>query len=102
MSFLQPQIEHGNWIEVDGPAGTEWIDADLVGDDVQEYHGPLANLPESISMYCENRQAWKVKLVVDAWGARLSAPGFMDCTPWTVFKTEEEAQKYLEEQQDDE
>jgi len=30
-------------------------------------------------------------------GARLSAPGYMDCTEWSVFDTEEEAQTYLDE-----
>lgn len=31
------------------------------------------------------------------YGARLSAPGYMDCTEWTVFDTEQEAKDYLEE-----
>lgn len=28
---------------------------------------------------------------------RLCAPGYMDCTEWSVFKLREEAEKYLEE-----
>lgn len=33
----------------------------------------------------------------EGWGARLSAPGYMDCTDWSVFDSEEEAEAYLEE-----
>ena len=32
---------------------------------------------------------------VPAWGARLSAPGYLDCTEWCVFDTEAEAAQYL-------
>ena len=32
MSFMQPQItKRIPWYEIDGPHGTEWIDAELVG-----------------------------------------------------------------------
>ena len=31
------------------------------------------------------------------YGARLSAPGYLDCTEWAVFETEDEAREYLEE-----
>jgi hypothetical protein len=31
----------------------------------------------------------------ECWGARLSANGFMDCTEWTLFWSEEEAAEYL-------
>ena len=31
------------------------------------------------------------------FGARLSTPGYMDCTEWCVFSTEQEAIDYLEE-----
>ena len=33
----------------------------------------------------------------EGWGARLSAPGYMDCTEWAVYDTEEEARAELEE-----
>ncbi len=100
MAFMQPQIEFGTWIVVDGPQGTEAVPESVVGQGVEEYHGELAPLPESISMCFENRQAWEIKRV-EGWGARLSAPGYMDATPWTVFETEEEAQEYLVEQADE-
>ena len=31
------------------------------------------------------------------WLARMSAPGYMDCTNWTVHDSEEAAKEYLEE-----
>jgi hypothetical protein len=37
-------------------------------------------------------QSWEN---IKGYGARLSAPGYLDCTEWAVFDTEEEAEKYL-------
>ena len=34
------------------------------------------------------------------YGARLSAPGYMDSTSWTVFKTREDAEEFLREEYD--
>jgi len=99
MSFMEPQLVNGRWIEVSGPTGTEWIEADLVGH-VEDYHGPTVDIPEPLEPYCDNRQATDIK-VINGWGARLSAPGYLDKTDWTVFETEEEAQEYLDELTDD-
>ena len=49
--------------------------------------------------YCDNTSAWSVTYI-KGYGARLSAPGYMDCTEWAVFDTEEEAQEYLVESYD--
>jgi len=38
--------------------------------------------------------------IVTGFGARLSAPGYLDCTDWAVFDTEEEAKQYLMETYD--
>lgn len=32
------------------------------------------------------------------WGARLSAPGYMDHTEWSIFDTEQEALDYLRDE----
>jgi hypothetical protein len=37
-------------------------------------------------------QSWEN---IKGYGARLSAPGYLDCTPFTVFDTQEEAEQYL-------
>jgi len=34
---------------------------------------------------------------VTGYGARLSAPGYLDCTDWAVFGTVAEAEAYLDE-----
>ena len=99
MSFMQPQIVFGRWVQVEGNVGTEIIDADLVGE-IEPYQGPAIPTPDSLADYCENTQVSEIK-VVEGYGARLSAPGYLDCTPWSVFETEEEAQVYLDEQQED-
>ena len=38
--------------------------------------------------------------LIEGYGARLSAPGYMDATAWTVFKTREEAEEFLREEYD--
>ena len=48
-----------------------------------------------IAQYCEGEpQSWEN---VEGYGARLSAPGYLDCTEWTVFDTPEKAITHLEE-----
>ncbi len=114
MAHMEPEIVYGQWILVDGPAGTEHIEADLVGQ-VEEYPKPgqpgtgdepggerqPIPIPDELQAYVENTTAWEIK-VVSGWGARLSAPGYLDATPWTVFETEEEARAYLADEQADE
>lgn len=46
--------------------------------------------------YASGRKIQSVELI-EGWGARLSAPGYMDCTEWSVFDSEEEAITYLDE-----
>ena len=54
---------------------------------------------EKIRPYVEGKPlSWEN---VKGYGARLSAPGYLDCTEWTVFDTEEEANAYLDEQDDE-
>lgn len=99
---MEPQIEFGDWYEIDGPNGTEFIPADLVGD-VAEFTagaGGRAPVPEALADYCENREVFTI-CKHQGWGARLSMPGYLDCTEWTVFETEQEAREHLDEMYDD-
>lgn len=50
----------------------------------------------------ENVEAGKVEAVLwrCGWGARMSAPGYMDCTDWCVYDTEKEAWQELCDQND--
>lgn len=87
MSHMQRQIVLSDWYAVETTNGTEFIEADLVrknptNDDFEDY--------------CEG-EVESFELKTEKWGARLSAPGYMDRTDWTIHDTAEEAAKYLEE-----
>lgn len=105
MGFMQPEIEFGRWVRIDGPNGTEFIPADLVdttsltlGETQTEGLGPII---EATADYRENREVYEAELI-EGWGARLSAPGYMDCTSWSVFETEAEAKESLDDDDDTE
>lgn len=95
MAFLERQVLHGKWVEVDGLLGTEYIEAGLVGQ-VDEYHGtqPVA-LPARLQQFCENTTAWSIH-VVEGYGARMAAFGYLDSTPWSFFTSRQEAEAYLD------
>lgn len=108
--FMQKQVEFGEWYEVDGACGIEVVPADLVvhppmtlgqwyepedenNDDteIMGFLGTLADYIETdVELVCQVRR-------IEGWGARLSAPGYMDCTEWTVFVTEKEARQHLDD-----
>jgi len=94
MAFMERQITRKcSWYRVETSQGTEFVDADLVGK--QE---PADS--DGLKDYCEGIPvSWEL---IKGHGARLSAPGYLDCTEWAVFDTAEEAQKYLEENYPDE
>jgi hypothetical protein len=63
-----------------------------------------AEVAGALRAYVNGHRFDSVELV-EGWGARLSAPGYLDCTDWCVFDTEEEAVAYLDEtygEEDDE
>lgn len=103
MSFMQKQVTHKmNWIQVETTHGTEFIPGDL-GIFVRNSDGQSQPLTEEeftryegmLRPYTEGTiQSWEN---IQGYGARLSAPGYLDCTEWSVFDTEEEAREYLEE-----
>lgn len=71
MSFMEPQIIWGRWYEL----------RDLENDDV---------------VWCDEKlDGYAVESEVEGWGARLSAPGYLDCTEWLVCDTEAEARDEL-------
>lgn len=90
MSFMQKQITNKmKWFQVETSQGTEWIQSDIFTPDAQiESVADLIDYCEGVPISFE---------VVEGYGARLSAPGYMDCTEWTVFPTLGDAEKYLEE-----
>lgn len=88
MSFMQKQITHKqSWWAVETSHGTEIVPTDLVSSEPAD--------SDAFSDYCEGQvQSWKL---IEGYGARLSAPGYIDCTEWSVFDTVAEAEAYLDE-----
>ena len=110
---MKPQIEFGEWLEVDGACGIEAVPADLVyipkwmtpdfdyDTDCMEEDSDLRNVLDSVEDFIEsNVDAVTSVQFIEGDGARLSAPGYMDCTDWAVFKTLEEAEEFLREEYD--
>ncbi len=90
MAFMLPVVERGVWYVVDcEDGGSEVIPADVAGEG--------ATL-EDLATYCESDPVSFERR--DAWGARLSAPGYMDCTSWTLHDSEAKAREDLREQFD--
>lgn len=87
MSFMQPQIMKDDWYEVEANNGTDYVPVSACG---------KVKKTKQLRDYVEGEPKSR-KLLKGWFGARLSAPGFLDCTEWSVFKTVEEAEKYLEE-----
>lgn len=104
MSHMQHQITgKQTWLKVETTVGTEFVAASQLGlfvrdsdpvthplttDERAKYEGMIRQYVEGTIRSWEN---------VKGHGARLSAPGYLDCTEWDVFDTIEEAQKYLDE-----
>ena len=87
MAFMKPQYEEGSWYEVEMEGDhTFWLPSYLfrgepTADDVRQFCG----LP-----YASHR-------TVQGVGARLSAPGYLDCTDWDVFPDMASARQHVED-----
>lgn len=85
--FMQPNIYKGRAYIVETTYGTEVVPHDLVGDGYTPLMGYLDGTPY------EDQEL----VIKEGYLARLSAPGYMDCTEWSFHDTEEEALAYLED-----
>lgn len=85
MSHMTPDIESGSWYEVEANHGeTHIIPRDVSGD--VETSGELADYVDGT---IDDPDAAPV--LKTGWLARLSAPGYLDCTDWITAETELEA-----------
>lgn len=91
-SFMKPEIYKGWYFRVETTAGIEVVPAHACG-------RTCATHVEALLNYLEGKPLDSDELIVaeDGWLARLSAPGYLDCTPWTVHASEREAHEHLEE-----
>jgi hypothetical protein len=102
--FMQRQVTGlQNWLKVETRQGTEFVNSaelclfvrnseqiaqPLTEDEREEY-------ADAIRDYCSDEPLeWEN---IKGYGARLTAPGYLDCTDWCVFDTEAEALQYLDE-----
>ncbi len=83
---MEKQVtELTKWLQIDSSEGTFYIPAEM------------ASLCESDFGIAD---IYEVEMK-EGYGARLSMPGYLDCTDWTVHDTSEEAFEYLEETYED-
>jgi len=98
MSFMEKQITiKQRWLRVETHVGsTEFVSVYDTGLDIpngNDFDSP--DIAKNISQYTEDKpEIWEN---IKGYGARLSAPSYLNCTEWAVFETEEEAEDYLEE-----
>ncbi len=100
--FMQPQIVKDRWYAIDGTCGTTYVPFDVVGklDGLERLGDRIDNDPPEHGSSLTNADTYyegDVESVefIEGWGARLSAPGYMDCTDWAVCDTEVEAKQHL-------
>lgn len=90
MAFMQRVVEHADYYDVSANHGeTHCVPADVVGTpktnaDFSDYIDGTVDNPDDAP------DAMKTGYI-----ARMSAPGYMDCTPWAGFATRAEAEAYL-------
>jgi hypothetical protein len=103
-NFMQRQVTGlENWLRVVTARGTDFVriaDTSLFVRDSETLTHPMSDAERfdavtKIQQYTDGEpQDWEN---IKGYGARLSAPGYLDCTEWSVFDTKEEAEKYLTE-----
>ena len=101
--FLEPEVLFGSWYLVETDWGQEAVSEPAVG-----YLG--IELGEVMNSDCPEWKRAKRALrpylmgrpeevtLIKGYGARTSAPGFLDCSEWVVFPSEAEALAYLAEE----
>lgn len=83
--FMQPQAIFGDWFQVD----TQYNG--IVSESVCHF-----TVAEFAAHYGVSKKS--VEVIRHKWFARLSAPGYLDCTEWTgPFDSEDDAMAYLED-----
>lgn len=114
--FMGVETIEGTWYEVEHDH-TDYVPADLIGEiDGLDKDGDEVEADElgedargelwaAVKDYIECRRPDRLVRVIrrEGWGARFSAPGYMDATEWVgVYDTEEEAEAEVREQHGDE
>lgn len=92
MSFMQKEICFGSYFSIETTCGTEIVPSDVQGRTVSTH-------VEAFLDYLEGNPLDSDELIEcqEGWLARMTAPGYMDCTCYTVHKSAQDASDYLDE-----
>lgn len=98
MSFMEHDYTSlTTWIVIDGTNGITYLEADTFPEIQRAINlGNDSEAEELAIDYYDGHQIFSVELA-EGYGARTSAPGYLDCTEWSVFDTLEAAREYLNE-----
>ena len=99
MNFMQSDIRLDDWWEIDGRDGITFVQFDTYKLDVPFNvvftEGEIFNeLLGGLTDYYEGDGVTSFEKRF-GYGARLSAPGYLDCTSWSLHKTRAEAEEFL-------
>lgn len=104
MGFMKPVVFHDEYFECETSMGTWIVPIDLVKrpenlavgriicpEDDPEFDAVFADVSQFVEGTIDSLE------LKSGWLARMSAPGYTDCTDWTAHKSAEEAHDYLGE-----
>ena len=91
-----------DWVEIETHMGTWFVPAmdvsqETLDSTVYDELSDEAKIELLQFTECFGRDDVESAEVISGYGARLSAPGYMDCTEWSVFDTKAAAEAYLDE-----
>lgn len=92
---MEPEIWHTDWYRADGINGIQYAPAEFVDGDRKR--NPDLSLEEAVTLYMEIGGSVRNVERISGYGARMTMPGYLDSTEWSVFDTEKEAWDYLKE-----
>lgn len=101
---ITPTVRTGQWVEVDGDVGTEWLPAEFTDpEEVKEIVNKQASGNQKLDMssyrlggYLNNKIAYNLE-VVSGVGVQFNIEGNKEPSPWVVFSNKKEAELYMKE-----
>jgi len=103
MSFMQKEItEKIWWLIADGTNGVECAPLDVFMTDIDKAFDEVERMTDEddftlVNDYFSCGASGMYSLeIAEGYGCRMSAPGYLDCTDWTVFGTVEACNEYLD------
>lgn len=89
-SFQKPEIYRGQYFSIETDHGTETVPAYVIGRTCETHVEAFLNYLEGTPL--DEEMGIPIQ---DGWIARVSAPGYMDCSAWEAHSTYEGAARSL-------